>query len=179
MMTATAALETGTVTLSTRIKDIGTLRLDNGRTKIDDADRKGMGWMTFEDGVAYSRNVVAAKVALGLGKTTRESSAILYDTWLSSASAQPTGIDVAGEVAGHRPRPGPHAVARRSTWPTAPSARASRSRRSSSRRRTRRWSTAARSSSRTWSRRSATHEIEPGRAPRSIDGAAVSARWSS
>ena len=32
---------------------------------------QGMGWMTFEDGVAYSRNVVAAKVALGLGKTTR------------------------------------------------------------------------------------------------------------
>ena len=53
---------------STRIKDIGTLRLDDGKTKIDDADRKGMGWMTFEDGVAYSRNVVAAKVALGLGR---------------------------------------------------------------------------------------------------------------
>ena len=35
-------------------------------TKIDNADRKGMGWMTFEDGIAYSRNVVAAKVALGL-----------------------------------------------------------------------------------------------------------------
>ena len=31
--------------------------------------------MTFEDGIAYSRNVVAAKVALGLGKTTRTSSA--------------------------------------------------------------------------------------------------------
>ena len=76
MMTAAAALERGTVTPSTRIKDVGTLRLDGGRTKIDDADRKGMGWMTFEDGIAYSRNVVAAKVALGLGDTTRESSAI-------------------------------------------------------------------------------------------------------
>ena len=82
MMTAAAALTNGTVTPSTRIKDVGTLHLDKGRTKIDDADRKGMGWMTFEDGVAYSRNVVAAKVALGLGKTTRESSAILYDMWL-------------------------------------------------------------------------------------------------
>ena len=27
-----------------------------------------MGWITFEDGIAYSRNVVAAKVALGLGR---------------------------------------------------------------------------------------------------------------
>ncbi len=56
--------------------------------------------MTFEDGVAYSRNVVAAKVALGLGKTTRESSAILYDMWLRLGFGQPTGIDVAGEVGG-------------------------------------------------------------------------------
>ena len=28
--------------------------------------------MTFEDAIAYSRNVVAAKVALGLGKTTTD-----------------------------------------------------------------------------------------------------------
>ncbi|HEX5148247.1 MAG TPA: penicillin-binding transpeptidase domain-containing protein, partial [Candidatus Limnocylindrales bacterium] len=100
MMTATAALERGTVTPSTRIKDVGTLRLDGGRTHIDDADRKGMGWMTFQDGVAYSRNVVAAKVALGLGDTTRESSAALYDTWLQLGYGALTGIDVAGEVAG-------------------------------------------------------------------------------
>jgi len=100
MMTATAALELGTVTPSTRIKDVGTLRLDGGRTKVDDADRKGMGWMTFEDGVAYSRNVVAAKVALGLGDNTRESSAALYDMWLRLGYGEPTGIDLAGEVAG-------------------------------------------------------------------------------
>lgn len=100
MMTATAALERGTVTPSTRIKDVGTLRLDGGRTHIDDADRKGMGWMTFQDGVAYSRNVVAAKVALALGDTTRESSAALYDTWLRLGYGAPTGIDVAGEVGG-------------------------------------------------------------------------------
>jgi cell division protein FtsI/penicillin-binding protein 2 len=99
-MTAAAALEQGTVTTKTRIKDIGTLRLDNGRTKIDDADRKGMGWMTFEDGVAYSRNVVAAKVALKLGGTTRESSAILYEMWNRLGYGRPTGIDVSGEVSG-------------------------------------------------------------------------------
>jgi len=106
MMTAAAALEAGTVTPSTRIKDVGTLRLDKGKTKIDDADRKGMGWMSFEDGIAYSRNVVAAKVALGLGKTTRESSAILYDMWLRLGYGQRTGIDVAGEVGGIMRDPG-------------------------------------------------------------------------
>ena len=56
--------------------------------------------MTFEDGVAYSRNVVAAKVALGLGKTTKASSAMLYDTWTKLGFGAPTGIDLAGEVAG-------------------------------------------------------------------------------
>jgi cell division protein FtsI/penicillin-binding protein 2 len=100
MMTAAAALTNGTVSPKTRIKDVGTLHLDKGRTKIDDADRKGMGWMTFEDGVAYSRNVVAAKVALDLGKSTRESSAVLYDMWLRLGYGQPTGIDLAGEVGG-------------------------------------------------------------------------------
>ena len=43
---------------------------------------------------------MAAKVALGLGKTTRESSAILYDMWLRLGYGAPTGIDVAGEVGG-------------------------------------------------------------------------------
>ncbi|HEV8402127.1 MAG TPA: penicillin-binding protein 2 [Candidatus Limnocylindrales bacterium] len=100
MMTAAAALTNGTVTPLTRVKDTGTLHLDGGRTKIDDADRKPMGWMTFQDGVAYSRNVVAAKVALGLGKTTQQSSAILHDMWLRLGYGKPTGIDVAGEVGG-------------------------------------------------------------------------------
>ncbi len=100
MMTATAALETGTIKLGTQIKDVGTLRVDRGRAKVDDADRKGMGWMTFQDAVAFSRNVVAAKVALGLGKNTRASSAILYDWWLKLGFGGPTGIDVAGEVPG-------------------------------------------------------------------------------
>lgn len=100
LMTAAAALELGTVTPSTRIKDVGTLRLDGGRTKIDNADRKGKGWMTFQDGIAYSRNVVAAKVALGLGESTRQSSAALYDMWLRLGYGSPTGIDLAGEVRG-------------------------------------------------------------------------------
>ena len=59
-----------------------------------------MGWITFEDGIAYSRNVVAAKVALGLGDTIAASSAMLYDMWRGSGTARKTGIDVAGEVGG-------------------------------------------------------------------------------
>jgi cell division protein FtsI/penicillin-binding protein 2 len=100
MMTALTALESGTVTRTTKIKDVGTLRLDHGTTKIDNADHHGMGWITFEDGIAYSRNVVAAKVALGLGKNTAQSSAMLYQTWRTLGFGQPTGIDVAGEASG-------------------------------------------------------------------------------
>ena len=100
MMTATAALELGTVSPSTRFTDVGTLKLDGGRTKIDNADRKGMGAMSFQDAIAYSRNVVAAKVALGLGDSTRASSAALYDMWMRLGYGALTGIDTAGEVPG-------------------------------------------------------------------------------
>ncbi|HEY7701410.1 MAG TPA: penicillin-binding protein 2 [Candidatus Limnocylindrales bacterium] len=100
MMTAVTALESGRVSRTTRIKDVGTLRLDGGESKIDNADHQGMGWITFEDGIAYSRNVVAAKVALGLGDTTAESSALLYDTWRTLGFGAKTGIDVAGEASG-------------------------------------------------------------------------------
>ena len=100
MMTAAAALEKGTVTPGTRIKDVGTLRLDKGRTKVDNANRQGMGWLTFEDAIAWSRNVVAAKVALDLGRTTKKAATTLHDMWLRLGFGQPTGIDVAGEVSG-------------------------------------------------------------------------------
>jgi cell division protein FtsI/penicillin-binding protein 2 len=100
MFTAAAALEKGTVTPGTRIKDVGTLRLDKGRTKIDNANRQGMGWLTFEDAIAWSRNVVAAKVALGLGSNTKKAATILHDMWIRMGFGQLTGIDVAGEVSG-------------------------------------------------------------------------------
>jgi cell division protein FtsI/penicillin-binding protein 2 len=100
MLTAIAGLETKTVTTKTKIKDVGTLKLDGGRTHVDDADHKGKGWMTFEDAVAYSRNVVAAKVALGLGDTTAESSSILHETWGRLGFGEKTGVDLAGEVRG-------------------------------------------------------------------------------
>ena len=100
MLTATAAVGRGTVTMKTKVRDTGKLMLDHGTAHVDDADHKAMGVMKFEDGVAYSRNVVAAKVALMLGKTTKASSQILYDTWRRMGFGTSTGIDVANEVPG-------------------------------------------------------------------------------
>jgi cell division protein FtsI/penicillin-binding protein 2 len=100
MLTAIAGLETKTVTTTTELKDVAKLVLDGGRTHVDDADHKGKGWMKFEDAVAWSRNVVAAKVALGLGSTTRKSATILHDVWTRMGFGSPTGIDLAGEVGG-------------------------------------------------------------------------------
>jgi cell division protein FtsI/penicillin-binding protein 2 len=100
MLTAAAALGNGTVTPKTRIKDTGTLRLDGGRARVDDADHVAKGWMTFEDAVAHSRNVVAAKVALKLARTTTKASIVLYDTWVRMGFGAPTGVDVANEVSG-------------------------------------------------------------------------------
>ena len=100
MMTATAALEHRVVKRTTKIKDVGTLRLDGGESKIDNADRRGMGWITFEDGIAYSRNVVAAKVAMRLGKSVDASAAVLYETWRRLGFGEQTGIDLAGEASG-------------------------------------------------------------------------------
>jgi stage V sporulation protein D (sporulation-specific penicillin-binding protein) len=100
MMTAVAALGDGTVTMNTRIRDVGTLRLDGGRTKIDNANRKGMGVMKFKDAIAYSRNVVAAKVALRLGKTTAQAADKLYATWKRLGYGAKTGLDVANEIPG-------------------------------------------------------------------------------
>jgi cell division protein FtsI/penicillin-binding protein 2 len=100
MMTASVALERGTVSRTTKLKDIGRLKLDGGKTRVENADGKGMGWITFEDGIAYSRNVIAAKVARDLGETTRESSAILFDEWLRLGFGERTGVDVAGEASG-------------------------------------------------------------------------------
>jgi cell division protein FtsI/penicillin-binding protein 2 len=100
MLTATAAIGGGAVKPRTKIRDTGRLDVDNGTAHIDDADHQAMGVMTFQDGVAYSRNVVAAKVALRLAPTTAGSAALLYQTWKTMGFGAPTGIDVANEVSG-------------------------------------------------------------------------------
>ena len=100
MLTAVAALDSGTVGMKTKVNDSGRLKLDQGKTVVEDADGRAMGWMTFEDIIAYSRNVGVARVALEFGETTREASVLLHDTWRRFGFGSPTGIDVAGEVGG-------------------------------------------------------------------------------
>src|SRR3970040_1878831 len=81
MLTVIAALKAGTADMRTEFDDTGTLRLDNGKTKVSDADRKAMGILSLEDAIAWSRNVVAAKIALGLAPTIQESATRLHETW--------------------------------------------------------------------------------------------------
>jgi cell division protein FtsI/penicillin-binding protein 2 len=100
MLTAVAALTEGVVTPTTKINDSGRLRLDKGRALVADADKRAMGWITFQDVIAYSRNVGAARVALKLGKDTRTASVVLHDWWTRLGFGKPTGVDLAGEVGG-------------------------------------------------------------------------------
>jgi cell division protein FtsI/penicillin-binding protein 2 len=100
MFTAVAALERGAVELETPVRDTASLSLDGGRTAVRNADRKGMGTIPFKDVIAYSRNVGTARVARLLGSSVRDAAVALYDTWTSFGIGSPTGIDVAGEVAG-------------------------------------------------------------------------------
>jgi cell division protein FtsI/penicillin-binding protein 2 len=100
MLTVVAGLETGTTSMQKEYRDSGRLKLDNGRARIEDADGRAMGRMSLEDAIAYSRNVVAAKVALGLAPTTTEAATILHEVWTRLGFGAPTGIDVAGEVRG-------------------------------------------------------------------------------
>ena len=100
MLTVVAAMEKHEVTTKTKIKDTGILVLDHGQAHIDDADHKAMGWMKFEDAIAFSRNVVAAKVALGLDPNVRTASSILHSTWTKFGFGSRTGVDLAGEVGG-------------------------------------------------------------------------------
>jgi len=81
-----------------RIDDSGVMRVANG--EIADADRVPMGWIPFQDIIAYSRNVGAARVARMLGSSLASASQRLYDVWSRLGIAQPTGVDIAGEIGG-------------------------------------------------------------------------------
>ncbi|MHB8400043.1 MAG: peptidoglycan D,D-transpeptidase FtsI family protein [Candidatus Limnocylindrales bacterium] len=100
LLTALAAFTNGTASPSTMIDDSGSLSLDGGTAKVWDSDLRPMGWIPFQDVVAYSRNVGAARVALGLARTTAQAAGILESTWLRLGFGQPTGVDLAGEVGG-------------------------------------------------------------------------------
>ena len=99
MFTASAALQTKTTLLNTKVNDFGILRLPDG-TEVADANKTAMGWMAFQDIVAWSRNVGVTQVAFKLGKDIPSASKVLYGTWQSYGIGQKTGVDLAGEVAG-------------------------------------------------------------------------------
>jgi len=100
MLTALAALQQGTISPTSIVNDSGSLSLDHGTARIYDSDKKPMGKITFEKVLAYSRNVGAARVALGLASTTNGAASILKATWDRLGFGQPTGIDVANEARG-------------------------------------------------------------------------------
>ncbi len=98
MLLAAAAYERKKVTAKTRINDSGVLKVAGGR--VYDADHRAKGMITFQDVVAYSRNVGVSRVALKLGPTLRASAAALYQTWTKFGIGSRTGVDLAFEVAG-------------------------------------------------------------------------------
>ncbi|MBP1704759.1 MAG: Peptidoglycan glycosyltransferase [Chloroflexi bacterium] len=100
MLTAAAVLENKTATTKTRFADTAYISLDRGRARIWNANKRGMGTITFADGVAYSRNVVMSRAALRLGKSTRTAASRLHGTWVKFGFGEPTGVDLAGELPG-------------------------------------------------------------------------------
>jgi len=100
MLTALAALQQGTITPTTLVNDSGSLSLDHGTARIYDSDKRAEGMIPFENVLAYSRNVGAARVALGLASTTNAAAGILKATWDKLGIGHLTGIDVAGEAPG-------------------------------------------------------------------------------
>lgn len=100
MLTALAAFDNGTTDPGTKVNDSGSLALDGGSSRVYDSDKRPMGSISFQDVVAYSRNVGAARVALALANTTKKAAAILESTWARLGFGALTGVDLAGEVPG-------------------------------------------------------------------------------
>ena len=100
MVTAAAVLEAGVVKRRSGVQDQSILRLDGGKAIVTNADRGSKGRLTFEDAVAWSRNVVMSKVALKLGRTAPAAAKVLHATWAKLGFGTLSGVDVAGEVPG-------------------------------------------------------------------------------
>jgi len=99
IFTATAALERGTVTPQTKIRDQA--KLDFGNATVRNFDRGGMGWLSVKDVIARSRNVATAKIAGTLApKDTQKAARLLYDLWDRVGLVGRTGVDMASEEAG-------------------------------------------------------------------------------
>jgi cell division protein FtsI (penicillin-binding protein 3) len=100
MVTAAAALGAGVVKRGSGVRDQSILRLDGGKAFVTNADKGSKGGLTFEDAVAWSRNVVMSKVALKLGPTAQAAAEVLHETWAKLGFGATSGVDLAGEVPG-------------------------------------------------------------------------------
>ena len=100
MVTAAAVLEAGVVKRTSGVRDQATLRLDGGKAFVTNADKGSKGSLTFEDAVAWSRNVVMSKVALKLAPTAQAAAEVLYEMWAKLGFGATSGVDLAGEVPG-------------------------------------------------------------------------------
>jgi cell division protein FtsI/penicillin-binding protein 2 len=98
MLTAAAALQSGVITPDTIVVDDRSIAF--GQSRVRNADRKGMGAMTFADAIAWSRNVATAKVAMQLADNTPDAAAELYGMWSRLGFGRPSGIDLANEASG-------------------------------------------------------------------------------
>jgi cell division protein FtsI/penicillin-binding protein 2 len=97
LVTAAAVLEAGVVKRTSSVRDQAKLVLDRGRAFVTNADRGSKGTLTFEDAVAWSRNVVMSKVALKLGATPQAAAEVLHATWAKLGFGVLSGVDVAGD----------------------------------------------------------------------------------
>ncbi len=98
MFTAAAALEQKVVNLGTLVEDDRVLRI--GTNVVRNFDRRSMGWITFADAIAYSRNVATGQVARMLGRTPADAPGVLYDMWQRLGIGRPTGVELGNEAAG-------------------------------------------------------------------------------
>jgi len=105
-ITAVAALEDGVATPQSLYQDEKVLLLDNGASKVRNANLQSRGTLSLTEALAYSRNVVFTKVALQLGATTASAADRLYASWLRFGIGGQTGVDLAGEERGIARDPG-------------------------------------------------------------------------
>jgi cell division protein FtsI/penicillin-binding protein 2 len=98
MFTAAAALDSKRMTLEKTVKDSQSLSFPP--YTVRNADHRAMGYISFRDAIAYSRNVATARTAARLGRNLPRSSAVLYRMWQRLGIGRSTGIDLAGEEVG-------------------------------------------------------------------------------
>ena len=99
IFTATAALDQGVVTPQTKFKDEVELKFYDDIIQNSDHGSKGV--ISVKDGIAYSRNVVAAKIAQRLApKDHQKAARKLFAFWSKVGVVGKTQVDLSNETGG-------------------------------------------------------------------------------